>query len=188
MTREELKTLNVPEEFWGNILDLNSRDIGKIKDKFDTVKAENDNLKAQIEESQNTISALESAKNNADKLQEEIDRYKAAEADRKQAEQAAQADATLTQTASEALKDKKFVNEVTKNYYIEELKKAIADKDNAGKSAAELFEVMTRDVAGIFENPHEKIVLDGVSGQWEPSAEGTRTMRAAMGLPPLKGD
>ncbi|MDO4668955.1 MAG: phage scaffolding protein, partial [Butyricicoccus pullicaecorum] len=85
MTREELKALTVPEELWGNILDLNSRDIGKIKDKFDTVKAENDNLKTQVEESQNTISVLESAKNNADKLQEEIDRYKAAEKDRKQA-------------------------------------------------------------------------------------------------------
>ncbi len=160
MTRDELKALGVPEEMLGGILDLNSRDIGKTKGKSDDLKTENDSLKQQIEENKTTIANLEAAKTDLGKMQEELERYKEAEKERADAEKAAQLDAILTQTATDAVKERKFVNEVTKNYYIGELKKAISDKNNSGKSAADLFDAMTKDVEGVFSNPqHEPLVI-----------------------------
>lgn len=189
MTRDELKALGVPDELLGSILDFNSRDIGKAKGAVDDLKAENANLRQQLEEGKTTIANLEAVQADSQKLQDELDRYKKAEKERAEAEKAAQIDAILTQTATDAVKERKFVNDVTKNYYIGELKKAISDKNNAGKSAAELFDAMTKDVDGIFANPqHEPLVLDGVSGNWQSGDDATKQMRAAMGLPPAKGE
>ncbi len=160
MTREELKALGVPDEMLGGILDMNSRDIGKAKGKADDQKTEIENLKQQIADKDTAIGNLEAAQGDAEQLKAELEKYKAAEKERAEAEKAAQIDAILTQTATDAVKERKFVNDVTKDYYISELKKAISDKSNAGKSAAELFESMTRDVDGIFANPqHEQLKI-----------------------------
>lgn len=189
MTREELKAMGVPEEMLGGILDLNSRDIGKAKGKTDEQKNEIESLKQQIAEKNEMISNLEAAQGDTEQLKSEIEKYKTAEKERADAEKAAQLDAILTQTAADAVKNRKFVNDVTKNYYIGELKKAISDKNNAGKSASDLFESMTRDAEGVFANPqHEPLQISGVDGNWQASDNAERQMRAAMGLPLAKGE
>ena len=65
--------------------------------------------------------------------------------------------------AEQALDGKEFVNEFTRNHFVAELKKAIADPANKGKRAVKLFEEMTKDLDGIFRNPQqEPLKLPGV--------------------------
>ena len=54
-----------------------------------------------------------------------------------------------------AIGDKKFVNDYTKNSIVSEIKKALSDEKNAGKSTKDLFEEITKDKEGIFENPNK---------------------------------
>ena len=101
MTREEIKAIlkDISDEQVNSILDLNSRDIGKVKGKTEDQKTELENLRRQLAEKDETIANLEKAKGDAAAIQAELDKYKQAEADRAKAEKEAQVDAILTQTA-----------------------------------------------------------------------------------------
>lgn len=165
MTREEVRNLipEIADDVLGKILDLNSRDIGKAKGDSDKYKNEVATLKTQLTESNNTIESLKAANGNTEKIKEELEKYKKAEADRIAAEKAAEEDRILTEVVTSAIGNKEFVNEMTKNGYIAEVKKALADPTNKGKGAAEIFEAMTKDVEGIFKNPQQqKISIPGV--------------------------
>lgn len=133
------------------------------KKKFDDQAAENERLKAQVSEQTATISNLEKASGDAEATRKELERYKQEEADRKKAEKEAETDRILTEAAEQALDGKEFVNDYTRNHFVAELKKAIADPANKGKRAVKLFEEMTKDLDGIFKNPQqEKLKIPGV--------------------------
>lgn len=169
MTREELTNIlgeNASKEAIDQIMAINGNDVEKAKGKANDYKTQLTSLTQQLEESKKTIENLEKAQGDVSALQAEIEKYKAADAKREEEAQKAQLEAILSQTADEALKDKKFVNDVTKNYYHGELMKALADKANAGKSATDLFAAMTKDVEGIFANPqHEKLQIPSIDNQ-----------------------
>lgn len=133
-------------------------DKGKLAD----LKAENERFKAQVAEQSATIGKLEAASGDAEATRKELERYKQEEADRKKAEKEAETDRILTEAAEQALDGREFVNEFTRNHFVGELKKAIADPNNKGKRAAALFEEMVKDADGIFKNPQEPLVLHGV--------------------------
>lgn len=133
------------------------------KGKFEEQRAELDRLKAQVSEQASTIGNLEAASGDAEATRKELERYKQEEADRKKAEKEAETDRILTEAAEQALDGKEFVNDFTRNHFVAELKKAIADPANKGKRAVRLFEEMTKDLDGIFKNPQqEKLKIPGV--------------------------
>ena len=66
-------------------------------------------------------------------------------------------DDALTKNITSAFGDKKFVNEYTKNAIISDIKNALKDSNNAGKSAKDLFEELTKDKEGIFDNPNKGV-------------------------------
>lgn len=133
------------------------------KGKFEEQKAELDRLKNGLSERDATIKRLEEANGDAEATRKELERYKQEEADRKKAEKEAETDRILTEAAEQALDGKEFVNEFTRNHFVAELKKAIADPANKGKRAAKLFEEMTKDLDGIFRNPQlEPLKIPGV--------------------------
>ena len=155
------------EEFQAKTKDMKLADLstgeyvakGKYSDQEKTIK----DLRGQLEEKDKTIVSLEEAGGDAAKLQEELEKYKKAEADRKKAEKEAETDRILTAAAEQALEGKEFINDYTRAHFVAELKKAIADPANKGKSATKLFEAMTKDADGIFKNPQqEPLKLPGV--------------------------
>lgn len=165
MTREEVRNLipEIADDVLGKILDLNSRDIGKAKGNAEKNETKIKELEQQIKEKDNFISKLEETTGDAEKIREELEKYKKAESDRIAAEKAAEEDRILTEAVTTAIGNKEFVNEMTKNGYIAEVKKALSDPTNKGKGAAEIFEAMTKDVEGIFKNPQQqKISIPGV--------------------------
>ncbi|WP_295749635.1 phage scaffolding protein [uncultured Oscillibacter sp.] len=132
---------------------------GKAKDLSD----EMERLKNDLSQRDETIKRLEEASGDAEATRKELERYKQEEADRKKAEKEAETDRILTEAAEQALDGKEFVNEFTRNHFVAELKKAIADPANKGKRAAKLFEEMTKELDNIFRNPQlEPLKLPGV--------------------------
>ena len=132
---------------------------GKAKDLSD----EMEQLKNDLSQRDETIKRLEEASGDAEATRKELERYKQEEADRKKAEKEAETDRILTEAAEQALDGKEFVNEFTRNHFVAELKKAIADPANKGKCAAKLFEEMTKELDNIFRNPQlEPLKLPGV--------------------------
>ena len=120
-------------------------------------------LKNDPSQRDETIKGLEEASGDIEATREELRRYKEEEAARKKAEEEAETDRILTEAAEQALDGKEFVNEFTRNHFVAELKKAIADPANKGKRASKLFEEMTKDLDGIFRNPQlEKLKIHSV--------------------------
>lgn len=137
------------------LVDLSTGDYVE-KNKDQDQKAEIARLKQQLEEKDQTIANLEKASGDAKKMAEELEKYKQAEAERKKAEKEAETDQILTAAAEQALEGKEFINDYTRAHFVAELKKAIADPANKGKSPAKLFEAMTKDADGIFKNPQQE--------------------------------
>ena len=120
-------------------------------------------LKNDLSQRDETIKKLEEASGDAEAIREELRRYKEEDAARKKAEKEAETDRILTEAAEQALDGIEFVNEFTRNHFVAELKKAIADPANKGKRASKLFEEMTKDLDHIFRNPQlEKLKIHSV--------------------------
>lgn len=148
------------EEFQAKTKDMKLADLSGgeyvAKGKFSDQAKELESLRTQLAEKDQTIANLEKASGDAEKVQAELDKYKQAEAERKKAEKEAETDQILTAAAEQALEGKEFINDYTRAHFVAELKKAIADPANKGKSPAKLFESMTKDADGIFKNPQQE--------------------------------
>lgn len=163
MKKEELLEIGLTEEQAAKVFAMNGKDVENAKSKLPDQKAEIERLKADLADRDATIGNLEKASGDAEATRKELERYKQEEADRKKAEKEAETDRILTEAAEQALDGKEFVNEFTRNHFVAELKKAIADPANKGKRAVKLFEEMTKDLDGIFRNPQqEPLKLPGV--------------------------
>lgn len=148
------------EEFQAKTKDMKLADLSGgeyvAKGKFSDQAKELDGLRTQLAEKDQTIANLEKAGGDAKKMAEELEKYKQAEAERKRAEKEAETDQILTAAAEQALDGKEFINDYTRAHFVAELKKAIADPANKGKSPAKLFETITKDADGIFKNPQQE--------------------------------
>lgn len=148
------------EEFQAKTKDMKLADLSGgeyvAKGKFEDQQRKIGELEKQISEKDTTIANMEKANGNIEAIQKELDGYKEAESERKKAEREAQADQILTAAAEQALEGKEFINDYTRAHFVAELKKAIADPANKGKSPAKLFEAMTKDADGIFKNPQQE--------------------------------
>lgn len=148
------------EEFQAKTKDLKLADLSGgeyvAKGKFEDQRKKIGELEEQLSEKDATIKKLEAAGGDTETMRKELEDYKKAEADRKKAEEDARADQILTAAAEQALEGKEFVNDPTRAHYVAELKKAIVDPANKGKSPVKLFEAMTKDADGIFKNPQQE--------------------------------
>lgn len=148
------------EEFQAKTKDMKLADLSGgeyvAKGKFSDQAKELESLRTQLAEKDQTIANLEKASGDAEKVQAELDKYKQAEAERKKAEKEAETDQILTAAAEQTLEGKEFINDYTRAHFVAELKKAIADPANKGKSPTKLFEAMTKDADGIFKNPQQE--------------------------------
>ena len=127
--------------------------------KTETEKVEN-NMRKENEDLKATIDDLKEQVNKAPKsdeiesLKSKIAEYEANETKRIEAEKQKALDESLTTNILNAIGDKKFVNDYTKNAIINDIKSSLKDSNNAGKSAKDLFEELTKDKEGIFSNPN----------------------------------
>lgn len=130
--------------------------------KTETEKVEN-NMKKENGDLKATINDLKEQVNKAPKsdeiesLKSKIAEYETNETKRIEAEKQKALDDSLTTNILNAIGDKKFVNDYTKNAIINDIKSSLKDSNNAGKSAKDLFEELTKDKEGIFDNPNKGV-------------------------------
>lgn len=144
-----------------------------------TVKTETEKVetkyKEEISSKDKTIADLKAQMDktpkseDVEKLKQTIADYEKADTERKEAEKKAKKDEVLLQNINEAIGDKKFVNDYTKNSIVNEIKSALENEANAGKSAKDLFESLTKDKQGIFESSNQFKDMPGTGDVNNPS-------------------
>lgn len=168
MKREFLKDLGLEADVIDKIMAEHGKTIEESKKKL----ADVEDLKSQIEEKDKTIKELsdqiKDGKADAKTIEElkaKVVDYEKAEDDRKRKELAAEHDRILTENITQAIGDVEFVNDITKDGIINQIK-AELDKDaNSGKSAKEIFEALTKDTEGILKNPqHDTLKIPPAGG------------------------
>ena len=186
MTREDLKKIieGITDEQLKSILDINSADIGKAKGDYSTLKAENDTLKSGKEELEKKIKELSDNLSTADDYKKQLEDLKDEIKRQKDEEKEKAEDAALTEAITAVFQDKKFTSDYVKNGIIADMKAEIAKPENKGKGYADIFESLTKDKPGIFENPNQLKDMTGMGSFEDGTSE--ETMRAIMGLAPSK--
>lgn len=187
MKRTDLSTIveGITDEQITKILDLNSADIGKVKKDSEKLKADYDAEVEHRKQLENDIKALQDSAADADALNVKISALEKQIADREAADKAAAENAALADRFTATVGDKVFLNDFTKNGILEEFKTALKDKDNAGKSDADIFGALVKDREDIFSNPNPIEVTPGAGGKGGITDDDA-AIRVVMGLPPVK--
>ena len=153
MKREDLVELT--DEQKDLVMSLYGKAITKKDKEIETLKENEKSLKDKISTYETKINEFnDTAKENAEwktKYEELQTTISEQEAKRKAKEE----DDILTNNINQIFGDKKFVNDFTKNAIVEQIKTALKDNANMGKSAKDLFEEITNGKDGIFENPNK---------------------------------
>lgn len=148
--REFLKGLELDKETIDTIMAEHGKLITEAKEKTQ-------DLENKVKDYESKIGELSSKAEDNTKVQEELDNLKKSIAENEAKAKAKAEDDALTKNITSAFGDKKFVNEYTKNAIIGDIKTALKDSNNAGKSAKDLFEELTKDKEGIFDNPNRGV-------------------------------
>lgn len=177
--REFLKGLELDKETIDTIMAEHGKLITEAKEK--TQELEN-----KVKDYESKIEELSSKAETNAKIQEELDTLKKQIAEEKKQKEQEDLEATLNKNVLEAIGDKEFVNERTKNAIINEVKTALQDKANVGKSAKDIFEAITKDSTDIFKNKNE--LKDMPDIQESKPAEGKSTSEGIKINPMFKTD
>lgn len=183
MTRDDVKKTfpEATDEQLKALMDIHGADIERTKTAAGADHERLKALEASLAAAKQTISGLEAAKTDADKLQAEIDRYKAEEAKRQATEREAQARAAVEARFNAAVGDRQFVHEFVRRGVLGEFGKALADKANEGKGDKDVFDQLTKD-KDYFASMNPPAPNMGGIGD---APSGAQDARAVMGLPPV---
>lgn len=125
-----------------------------LTNEINTYKDTINNLENQIKEMPNS--------DDVTKLQNEINDMKQKESQRIADEKAKQEDEILTNNIITVFGDKKFTSDYVKNGLISDIKSELNKTENKGKGISEIFESLTKDKTGLFENPNQPVGMPGM--------------------------
>lgn len=179
MTRDFLRGLELDKETIETIM----YEYGKLTTE---AKEKTQELENKVKEYEAKIDELSSKAEINTKVQEELDKLKAQIAEEKKQKEQEDLEATLNKNVLEAIGDAEFVNERTKNAIINEVKTALQDKANVGKSAKDIFETITKDSTDIFKNKNKLSDMPDI--QESKPAEGKSTSEGIKINPMFKTD
>lgn len=187
MTRDDIKKQfpEATDEQISALLDINSKDIGKHKTAAESAQTE-------LKTAKDTISELEKNKQDTDALQKTIDGYKAAEekrqADAKAAAERAERLSRFEKAHGEASKDRKWLNDFTRDGIFSQFEKALADDANKGKSDVQIYNGLINDDKGVKPGLFEAQVSGGMSGMGNnPSGDAAWLQQKYKGNPFFEG-
>ena len=187
MTREDIKK-HFPEatdEQISGLLDINSKDIGKHKTAAETASAD-------LKKAKDTIEELEKNAKDAAALQKTIDDYKAAD-EKRQADAKAAAERTerlsrFDKAHGEASKDRKWLNDFTREGIFAQFEKALTDDANKGKSDVQIYTSLVNDEKGVKPGLFEAQVHGSMSGMGgNPSGDAAWLQNKFKGNPFFEG-
>lgn len=179
MTRDFLRGLELDKETIETIM----YEYGKLTTE---AKEKTQELESKVKDYESKISDLSSKAETNTKVQEELDTLKKQIAEEKKQKEQEDLEATLNKNVLEAIGDAEFVNERTKTAIINEVKTALQDKANVGKSAKDIFETITKDSTDIFKNKNKLSDMPDI--QESKPAEGKSTSEGIKINPMFKTD
>lgn len=144
--REFLKGLDLDKELIDMIMAEHGKYLTGLKEQVDEYKKEVDDYKTKINDLSKKASNNEATAKELDELKKQV------------------ADRAINDKILEAIGDKKFVNDYTKNAIISEIKKSLDDDNNKGKSINDLLESATEGKEGIFAEDKPGNKATGVQG------------------------
>jgi len=149
MKREFLKGLELDSETIDSIMAEYGKGVQGLREQLEELKGQNETLKENSK-----ISDAEKLEfENLRKEKEEL-RLKAE-------------DEEFTKRIEGAIGDRNFINDRTKKSIINEMKEAIKDSVNAGKSDKEIFESLIKDQENIFVNPNKPVDIPAMGNVGE---------------------
>ena len=146
--REFLKGLELDSEMIDTIMAEYGKLVTKDKEELQSLKGE---ILSLQETSKNAID-LQDKYNELTKQIEQENANKKANAENEM----------LMRNINDAIGDRKFVNDYTKNSVINEVKNALQDEANIGKSAKDLLDEITKGKNDLFVNPNQLIDMASV--------------------------
>lgn len=146
--REFLRGLELDPEMVDCIMAEYGKNVTKDKEEITSLKGEILSLR---ETSKNAID-LQDKYNELTKQIEQSDAEKKAKAE----------DDMIMNNINSVIGDKEFVNDYTKNSIVNELKDALKNEANVGKSTKDLFEEITNGQKGLFKNPNQMLDMSEV--------------------------
>ena len=130
--RDFLKGLDLDKETIDTIMAEHGKQLTGLKEQVDSYKKEIEDYKTSIKDLTEKADTSDATKKELEDLKKQV------------------ADRNLNDKIIEAIGEKKFVNDYTKNAIINEIKKSLDDNDNKGKSISDLLESFTEGKEGIF--------------------------------------
>lgn len=161
---------------------MTTNEVNKIKTELEKEIAEKDEVIKSLNEDIKKSPSADELEN----LKSKIADYETKEKERKEQEDKKIFEENLNKNVLEAIGDAEFVNERTKNAIINEVKTALQDKANVGKSAKDIFETITKDSTDIFKNKNELNDMPDI--QESKPAEGKSTSEGIKINPMFKTD
>lgn len=153
------------------------------KGKLDDALNKNKTLTDDIAKLNKDITDLKNSNATADDYKKKFEELQQKIEDDEKAAKAEAEDKALTDAITAVFGDKKFTSDYVRNGIIADMKTEIAKVENKGKGYAEIFESLTKDKAGIFENPNGPAPITPPNPN-DPQITDN-TARAVMGLPPI---
>lgn len=187
MKREELKQIaELTDEQIKAIMDLNGADVEKVKVKVTALEADlkeakeaNDKINTEFEALKSSNAGAEEYKSKYEALVAENEaKAKQAAADRIAREKAE----SLDKRFDAVVGDKKFSHDAIRADYRRKFENALAEKENEGKSDADIFHALSKDDATAFTGV-TAVKLQGGRPQGVGATYDDATARAVMGLP-----
>ena len=156
MKREELKQIaELTDEQLDKIMAINGADVEKVKAKVTALEADLKEAKETIDKTNTEFEALKSSNAGAEEYKAKYEalvadneaKAKQAEADRMAKEKAEGLDKRFDAVVG----DKKFSHDAIRADYRRKFENALSDKENEGKSDAEIFHALSKDDKNAFE-------------------------------------
>ena len=176
MKKEQLLALGIDEEAAKKVMDINGEDIESAKrplsEKIVALESERDGFLGQLETANEALKSFEGI-NPAD-IQEKL---VTAQTALQQAEERHKSEIAARDSRAETEKflvGKKFINEITKNHFVNQIEDSLAAPENKGKNRQDLFDMLTHTADGkpnegifVTENPNNILDLPP-SGNTDP--------------------
>ena len=153
--REFLKGLDLDKETIDTIMVEYGKNVQGLKEEKESLTQKVNTYESEIKTLKESSSKNDDWKSKFEDLDRKIKEQEAESARKKE-------DEILTNNIISVFGDKKFTSDYVKNGLIADIKAELNKTENKGKGISEIFESLTKDKTGLFENPNKPADMPGM--------------------------
>ena len=153
--REFLKGLDLDKETIDTIMAEYGKNVQGLKEEKESLTQKVNTYESEIKTLKESSSKNDDWKSKFEDLDKKIKEQEAESARKKE-------DEILTNNIISVFGDKKFTSDYVKNGLMADIKAELNKTENKGKGINEIFESLTKDKTGLFENPNKPADMPGM--------------------------